>query len=108
MSSGLDAVDFGVDRRPPASEDEYQNSPDWLKTVVEAPMINYPGTHANYSSANPYLLGILMDTVVKQPLDAFIDQELFEPWALTIISYSMIPLTVLILVVACIYDREIC
>jgi CubicO group peptidase (beta-lactamase class C family) len=79
MSSGLDAIDFGIDRKSIASEDEYQNSADWLKTVVEAPMINYPGTHANYSSANPYLLGVIMDTVVKQPLATFIDQQLFEP-----------------------------
>lgn len=79
MSSGLDAIDFGIDRKSVASEDEYQNSADWLKTVVEAPMINYPGTHANYSSANPYLLGVIMDTAVKQPLDLFIDRNLFEP-----------------------------
>jgi CubicO group peptidase (beta-lactamase class C family) len=79
MSSGLDAIDFGIDRKSAASEDEYQNSADWLKTVVEAPMINYPGTHANYSSANPYLLGVIVDTVVKYPLDLFIDQNLFEP-----------------------------
>ncbi|WP_295720826.1 serine hydrolase [Mucilaginibacter sp.] len=79
MSSGLDAIDFGIDRKSAASEDEYQNSANWLKTVVEAPMINYPGTHANYSSANPYLLGVIADTVVKQPLDLFIDQNLFEP-----------------------------
>ncbi|WP_184542455.1 serine hydrolase domain-containing protein [Mucilaginibacter sp. FT3.2] len=79
MSSGLDAIDFGIDRKSVASEDEYQNSADWLKTVVEAPMINYPGTHANYSSANPYLLGVIVDTVVKHPLDLFIDQNLFAP-----------------------------
>ncbi|QEC75418.1 serine hydrolase domain-containing protein [Mucilaginibacter ginsenosidivorax] len=79
MSSGLDAIDFGIDRKSVASEDEYQNSADWLKTVVEAPMINYPGTHANYSSANPYLLGVIVDTVVKQPLEFFIDENLFEP-----------------------------
>jgi CubicO group peptidase (beta-lactamase class C family) len=79
MSSGLDAVDFGIDRKSVASEDEYQNSADWLKTVVEAPMINYPGTHANYGSANPYLLGVIVNTVVKQPLDLFIDQNLFGP-----------------------------
>jgi len=79
MSSGLDAIDFGIDRKSAASEDEYQNSADWLKTVVKAPMINYPGTHANYSSANPYLLGVIVATVVKRPLDLFIDQNLFEP-----------------------------
>lgn len=79
MSSGLDAIDFGIDRKSMASEDEYQSSANWFKTVIEAPMISYPGIHANYGTANPYLLGIVMDTVVKQALDAFIDQQLFEP-----------------------------
>ena len=79
MSSGLDAIDFGIDRKSVASEDEYQSSPDWAQTVVNAPMINYPGTHANYSSANPYMLGLILASRVKEPLELFIDRNLFEP-----------------------------
>jgi CubicO group peptidase (beta-lactamase class C family) len=79
MSSGLDAIDFGIDRISPASEDVYQDTPDWLKTVVEAPMINQPGSHANYSSANPFLLGIILNTQLKQPLEFFMDDNLFAP-----------------------------
>jgi CubicO group peptidase (beta-lactamase class C family) len=79
MSSGLDAVDFGIDRKSVASEDEYQNTTDWLRTVTAAPMINQPGAHALYSSANPFLLGVILNHAVAQPLEYFIHQQLFAP-----------------------------
>jgi len=79
MSSGLDAVDFGIKRTSLASEPAYQNSSDWLKTVLEAPMINNPGDEANYGSANPYLLGVSLNNILQQPLELFIDQQLLSP-----------------------------
>ena len=78
MSSGLDAVDFGIKRKSLASEDNYQPTQDWTKTILQAPMINEPNTHANYGSANPYLLGVAMDAVVSEPLELFIDKNLFQ------------------------------
>ena len=56
MSSGLDAIDFGIERKSAASEDVYQPTPDWIRTVVEAPMIYQPGSHANYGSAKRRVL----------------------------------------------------
>lgn len=79
MSSGLDAVDFGIERKSAAAEDNYQPSADWTKTVLEAPMINYPGTHANYGSANPYLLGFALANKLGQRTLAFIDENLYQP-----------------------------
>ncbi|MEO8210650.1 MAG: serine hydrolase, partial [bacterium] len=79
MSSGLDAIDFGIDTNSIASEDNYQSSKDWIKTIVEAPMVNEPGTHANYGSANPYLLGVALNEIIKDPLELFIDNNLFSP-----------------------------
>ena len=79
MSSGLDAVDFGITRKSIASEGNYQPTPDWTRTILQAPMINEPNTHANYGSANPYLLGVAIDSVVSEPLELFIDFNLFQP-----------------------------
>ena len=79
MSSGIDAVDFGMDKESPASEDVYQSSNDWIKTILEAPMINEPGTHAFYGTANPYLLGIALDHEIKEPMEFFIHKDLFAP-----------------------------
>jgi CubicO group peptidase (beta-lactamase class C family) len=79
MSSGLDAIDHGVDWNSVASEGRYQRSSDWLKTVLEAPMIYEPGTHSNYGSGNSFLLGIVLQHAIEQPVDLFIDSELFKP-----------------------------
>ncbi|WP_027127304.1 serine hydrolase domain-containing protein [Gelidibacter mesophilus] len=78
MSSGLDAVDFGIKRKSLASEDNYQPTQDWTKTILQTPMINEPNTHANYGSANPYLLGVAMDSTVSEPLELFMDKNLFQ------------------------------
>lgn len=79
MSSGLDAVDFGTKRKSKASEQAYQNSRNWLKTVLEAPMINKPGTVANYGSANPYLLSVILNDLTPIPLQLYMDQKLLNP-----------------------------
>ncbi len=78
MSSGLDADDYTRERKSLASENNYQSTKDWTKTVLKAPMINKPNTVANYSSANPYLLGIAMDSIVTEPLEIFMDKYLFQ------------------------------
>lgn len=79
MSSGLDAIDFGTDRHSVASEDNYQPTRDWTRTILEASMINLPETHASYGSANPYLLGVTIDSVIAEPVEMFMDRNLFQP-----------------------------
>lgn len=78
MSSGLDADDYTRERKSSASENNYQPTRDWTETVLKAPMINKPNTEANYGSANPYLLGIAMDSVISEPLELFMDKYLFQ------------------------------
>jgi CubicO group peptidase (beta-lactamase class C family) len=83
MSSGLDAIDFGVDYMGQATEDNYQNTNDWLKTVLEAPMIYNPGLRCNYGSANPFLLGIALNAKLEVPLEEYMDQKLLAPLGIT-------------------------
>lgn len=78
MSSGLDADDYTRKRKSLASEGSYQSSRNWLQTVLNAPMLHKPNTHANYGSANPYLLGVAMSSVVNEPLELFMDKYLFK------------------------------
>ena len=80
MSSGLDAIDYGINANPksPAVEDNYQMTEDMTTAILSAPMINSPNTKANYGSANPYLLGVAMDSLVSEPLEIFIDRNLFQ------------------------------
>jgi len=76
MSSGLDVDDK-------ASEGTYQNTNQWLKTVLEAPMIEEPGTHANYGSANPFLLGVCLNAALEVPMELYMDQALLSPLGIT-------------------------
>lgn len=80
MSSGLDAIDYGINANTtsPAVEDNYQRTDDWTETILATPMINLPNTKANYGTANPYLLGIAMDSLVSEPLQLFMDVNLFQ------------------------------
>ena len=79
MSSGLDVNNL-------ASEDYYQNPNNknsWLKSVLEAPMINEPGTYADYGSANPFLLGVVLDQNLNIPLEKYMHEKLFAPLQIT-------------------------
>lgn len=76
MSSGLDVNAI-------ASEANYQNTDNWLKTVVEAPMVNEPGTYTDYGSANPFLLGVCLNELLEKPLEIYMDQKLFSPLGIT-------------------------
>jgi CubicO group peptidase (beta-lactamase class C family) len=80
MSSGIDAIDYGINANPKsdATEDNYQRTEDWTETILNTPMINEANKHANYGSANPYLLGVAMDSVVSEPLELFMDKYLFQ------------------------------
>jgi len=88
MSSGLDAIDFGIDRIGQATEDNYQNTTDWLKTVLEAPMIYDAGAHCNYGSANPYLLSVGLANQMDESLLSYMERKLFTPLGFTNYSIS--------------------
>lgn len=79
MSSGLDVIDNGSGQVGQASEDYYQNSPDWLKTVLTSPMVFEPGAECYYGSANPFLLGVALSTTLDIPLDNYLHDRLFAP-----------------------------
>lgn len=85
MSSGIDAIDYGLNANltSPAVEDNFQWTSDWIETILSTPMINAPNSKANYGSANPYLLGVAMDSAVTEPLELFMDRKLFQKLGIT-------------------------
>jgi CubicO group peptidase (beta-lactamase class C family) len=79
MSSGLDVNNQ-------ASENYYQdtrNSNNWLKTVLTAPMVKEPGTYLDYGSANPFLLGVVLNEQLDVPMENYMDEKLFAPLEIT-------------------------
>lgn len=87
MSSGLDAIDFGLNRNSYANEGAYQNQPDWVKHILEAPMVLPVGKEGNYGSGSPQLLAPILQSVLEEPLEFYIHKSLFEP--LGIINYRL-------------------
>ena len=80
MSSGLDADDSNSGSV--ASENEYQwqrEQPDWIKFALDAPMIANPGERLVYGSANPMILGGVLESATGRPVEWFADETLFEP-----------------------------
>ena len=80
MSSGLDAND--AERDSVAAEGAYQSQsrqPDWIKLALDAPMIAEPGRRLIYGSANPLILGGILDNVVGERVEWFAENNLFGP-----------------------------
>lgn len=76
MSSGLDVNDK-------AYEDYYQQSDNWLKTVLEAPLAKDPGSYTDYGSANPFLLGVSLNERLDTSLELFMEEKFFSPLGIT-------------------------
>lgn len=83
MSSGLDAIDFGLNRMSYANEGNFQRQEDWAGYILSAPMVNKPGSHANYGSGSPHLLGPILRSATNKALPAYLHQRLFAPLGMT-------------------------
>ena len=79
MSSGLDAIDFGLDRESFANEGQYQSQKDWTKHILSAPMVYAPGSAAYYGSGNPHLIAPILAQLTEERLEFFIHKKLFQP-----------------------------
>lgn len=68
MSSGI-----GVD------EEVYQESNNWLQTVLEPSLKHEPGKVTYYKSTDPYLTGIYLSERLNIPMAFYIVNKLFDP-----------------------------
>ena len=46
-------------------------------------MVKEPGTYADYGSANPFLLGVILNEQLNLPLAEYMDKKLFAPLGIT-------------------------
>ncbi len=92
MSSGLDANDG--DPESVASENAYQSQtarPDWVEFVLDAPMIEEPGSRLLYGSGNPLLLGGVLEHVFEESVEWFAHDHLFGPLGIDHYKYFLTP-----------------
>ncbi len=79
MSSGIDAIDFGLNRTSYANEGNYQSQEDWTKHILEAPMVKIPGSEGNYGSGSPHLLEPILSARLTEEVEFFLHKKLFAP-----------------------------
>lgn len=94
MSSGLNANDY--DPESPAAEGAYQSSrsgPDWVKTALDAPMIEDPGVQPQYGGANPLILGGVLQAATDEPVEWFAHRTLFGPLGIHGYRWFTVPAT---------------
>ena len=60
-------------------ESNYQETSDWLKTVLEPQLKYSPGTRTHYMSADPFLLSVNLSERLTYPLEFYMRKKLFDP-----------------------------
>jgi CubicO group peptidase (beta-lactamase class C family) len=77
MSSGLDCNDHSSDS--PGRETLIYETPDWVKTTMDLPVIHDPGTQGFYCSGGVAVVGRAVENAVHMKLPDFAQANLFSP-----------------------------
>jgi CubicO group peptidase (beta-lactamase class C family) len=77
MRSGLACDDW--DPTSPGNENGMQARVDWVKAVLDLPMVAAPGTVARYCSGGVFVAGRMLERAVGETLPAFAQRHLFAP-----------------------------
>jgi CubicO group peptidase (beta-lactamase class C family) len=77
MRSGLACDDW--DGSSPGNESRVYQSEDWVKFVIDLPMVTAPGTKGSYCSGNVKIAGRMVERATGKPLPTFARENLFTP-----------------------------
>jgi CubicO group peptidase (beta-lactamase class C family) len=77
MRSGLEWAEYGP------SAVQMTASPDWVRYVLERPLIHAPGTQFNYSTGDTQVLSAALQNLTGMPLLDYADLYLFGPLGIT-------------------------
>ncbi len=86
MSSGLDCNDWNKKSR--GQEDRVYKKKDWLQYTLNLPMVNDPGTVANYCSMGVVLAAEIISQASGMTIDKFAEKYLFEPLGIHNIQWA--------------------
>ncbi|MEM8762848.1 MAG: serine hydrolase [Bacteroidota bacterium] len=64
-------------------EGQYQDSDNWLKTLLEPPLKQSPGSRTNYKSADPFLTGVYLNERLNITLERYMQENFFAPLDIT-------------------------
>jgi CubicO group peptidase (beta-lactamase class C family) len=80
MLSMRTGIDFFEQPYPGSPLDELNRSrDDWVRLVLDRPMIAQPGSQWAYNSGAPIVMCGVMRELMNEPVDVFAQRELFEP-----------------------------
>jgi CubicO group peptidase (beta-lactamase class C family) len=77
MRSGLACDDW--DGNSPGNESRMYESGDWVRFVLDLPLLDRPGTHGRYCSGNVAVAGRIVERTSGKTLPAFAQEYLFAP-----------------------------
>ncbi|MEW6160489.1 MAG: serine hydrolase [Verrucomicrobiota bacterium] len=77
MRSGLACDDWNADS--PGNESRVYQSEDWVKCVLDLPLVEAPGTRGRYCSGNVLVMGRIVERATGKSLPAFAQENLFTP-----------------------------
>lgn len=87
--SGLDCEDD--DPNSAGNENKMYGKPDWVKFVLDVPMLDTPGRKARYCSGGVMALGKIVEKASNQSLYAFSNKYLFGPMGVTKYNWEFQP-----------------
>ncbi|GMK37125.1 hypothetical protein PCCS19_01780 [Paenibacillus sp. CCS19] len=64
---------------------------DWIRKFFEAPIPYEPGTHFAYNSGASHILGVIVERVSGQSLQAFLAPRLLEPLGIEVAEWAILP-----------------
>jgi CubicO group peptidase (beta-lactamase class C family) len=76
-ASGLDCDDH--DQRSAGNEVRMGETDDWVKFILDLPMLNEPGAAARYCSGGVITVGRMVEKAAGTPLETFAREHLFGP-----------------------------
>lgn len=79
MTSGLEWIEPPYGTQPSAIE--MGRSPDWVKFILDRPMLSAPGDAFNYNSGNPHLLSAILAKLTGMSALEYAKAKLFGPLA---------------------------
>ena len=89
MRTGLACNDWTSSS--PGNEEKMYKQRDWIRFVLDLPVISHPGQHFSYCTGSPVTLGGVISKASAMTIPEFSDKYLFEPLGVTDYQWEFQP-----------------
>jgi CubicO group peptidase (beta-lactamase class C family)/septal ring factor EnvC (AmiA/AmiB activator) len=85
MTSGLEPTSYQ------AYNDLAMNGTDWVKTILDRPLVAAPGTKHHYSTGDTHLLSAVLTAATRMSTKGFAVKHLFDPLNISVKGWEIDP-----------------